>query len=156
MSKILRIRRGQANETFHHRFYKIERGAFFTRLQAAGVKRVIDVRLRNDSQLAGFAKKEDLAYFLKAVAGIEYLHELAFAPTDEIMDAMKGGKLGMAEYEKSYRKLLRGRKAEKTLSRETLDDACLLCSEDKPDKCRRRLLAEYLRDKLGDVEIIHL
>jgi len=137
-------------------FTKSSAENFFARLQNAGVKRVIDVRLRNDSQLAGFAKKEDLAYFLKAVAGIDYLHELTFAPTDEIMDGMKSGKLGIAEYEKSYRKLLLERKAEKTLPRETLDDACLLCSEDKPEKCHRRLLAEYLRDKLGDVEIIHL
>lgn len=130
--------------------------AFFGRLQRAGVKRVIDIRLNNVSQLAGFAKRDDLRYFLKAICGIDYIHLPELAPTQEIMDNFKKKKRDWSAYEKEFRSLLSQRKPEETLSRDLFDNACLLCSEDKPDHCHRRLVAEHLARKWGEVKIIHL
>jgi uncharacterized protein (DUF488 family) len=130
--------------------------AFFTRLIRAGVKRVIDIRLNNVSQLAGFAKRDDLRYFLRAIGGIEYHHRPDLAPTQEILDAFKKDKGSWPAYERDFLDLLAGREAETAVSPELLHEGCLLCSEDKPDQCHRRLVAEYLRSKWGRVEIIHL
>jgi len=129
---------------------------FFTLLSKAGVKRVLDVRLNNVSQLAGFAKRDDLRFFLRAVCGIDYLHMPELAPTQEIMDAYKKAGKGWREYEKNFLDLISSRNIETKVTRELLHDGCLLCSEDKPEHCHRRLLAEYLADKWGDVEITHL
>jgi len=130
--------------------------AFFGRLQRVGVKRVIDIRLNNVSQLAGFAKRDDLRYFLKAIGGIDYIHLPELAPTQEIMDDFKKKKGDWSAYEKAFRSLLSRRKPEETLSRDLFDNACLLCSEDKPDHCHRRLVAEHLAKKWGEVRIVHL
>jgi len=129
---------------------------FFTLLIRAGVKRVIDIRLNNTSQLAGFTKKDDLRYFLDAIAGIDYLHRPDLAPTQKIMDDFKKGKRSWEDYERDFLTLLAARKAEENVEPELLQDACLLCSEVKPLHCHRRLVAEYLRSKWGNVEIVHL
>jgi len=130
--------------------------AFFGRLQRVGVKRVIDIRLNNVSQLSGFAKRDDLRYFLKAIGGIDYIHLPELAPTQEIMDNLKKKKGDWSAYEKVFRSLLSQRKPEETLSRDLFDNACLLCSEDKPDHCHRRLVAEHLAKKWGEMRIVHL
>jgi uncharacterized protein (DUF488 family) len=130
--------------------------AFFGRLSRAGVKRVIDIRLNNMSQLAGFAKRDDLRYFLKAICGIDYVHLPELAPTQEIMDNFKKRKGDWSVYERAFQALLKERRPEETLSRDLLDQACLLCSEDKPDHCHRRLVAEHLADTWGNMEIRHL
>lgn len=130
--------------------------AFFGRLSRAGVKRVIDIRLNNVSQLAGFAKRDDLRYFLKAICGIDYIHLPELAPTQEILDHFKKKKGDWLAYEKEFRSLLSQRKPEETLSRDLFDSACLLCSEDRPDHCHRRLVAEHLAKKWGNLEIVHL
>lgn len=137
-------------------FTKTSAESFFTRLQKAGVKSLVDVRLNNVSQLAGFAKKNDLRYFLKAICGVEYVHRPELAPTKEILDAYKKKNGDWSVYQREFLELISKRKIENAIPRETLDDACLLCSEDKPHHCHRRLVAEYLRDKWGDVEIHHL
>jgi uncharacterized protein (DUF488 family) len=130
--------------------------AFFGRLSRDGVKRVIDVRLNNVSQLAGFAKRDDLRYFLKAICGMEYIHLPELAPTQEIMDNFKKRKGDWSVYEKAFMTLLKERRPEEGLSQDLFDRACLLCSEDKADRCHRRLVAEYLADTWGHVEIVHL
>jgi uncharacterized protein (DUF488 family) len=137
-------------------FTKTSAESFFTRLQKAGVKKVIDVRLHNDSQLAGFAKKDDLRYFLKALCGIEYAHLPELAPTQEMFAAYKKQKGEWRDFEKQFIELIKNRRIEKAIPRESLDSACLLCSEDKPDHCHRRLVAEYLQRKLSKIDIIHL
>jgi uncharacterized protein (DUF488 family) len=137
-------------------FTKTSAELFFTRLQKAGVKKVLDVRLNNVSQLAGFAKKNDLRYFLKAICGIEYTHRPELAPTQEILDAYKKENGQWADYEKRFLELMASRRIEQTIPRDAVDGACLLCSEDKPHHCHRRLVAEYLKDKWGDLEIAHL
>lgn len=130
--------------------------AFFTRLADAGVKRVVDVRLNNSSQLAAFAKQDDLRYFLKAIGRIEYLHCPDLAPTSDLLSAYKKKEIDWNTFEERFCELIEDRKAEETLSREMLDQACLLCSEALPDCCHRRLLAEYLSEKIPPIEICHL
>jgi len=130
--------------------------AFFGRLSRAGVKRVIDIRLNNVSQLAGFAKRDDLRYFLKAIGGIDYVHLPELAPTQEILDDFKKKKGDWSTYEKAFQILLKERRPEETLSMDLFDNGCLLCSEDRPDHCHRRLVAEHLAKKWGNLEIVHL
>lgn len=137
-------------------FTKKSAEGFFTRLQDAGVKRLVDVRLNNVSQLAGFTKKNDLRYFTNAICNIEYLHLPELAPTAEILDAYKKRNGDWKVYERSFLDLMKSRNVETTVSRKLLDGACLLCSEEKPDHCHRRLVAEYLKEKWRRIEIEHL
>lgn len=129
---------------------------FFEALRQSGARRVVDVRLNNVSQLAGFAKKQDLKYFLEKICGMEYVHLPVLAPTQEILDEYKKRKGDWQVYERSFLELMRKRKIEDQVSRDLIAEACLLCSEDKPDHCHRRLVAEYLKEHWGDVEIRHL
>jgi uncharacterized protein (DUF488 family) len=137
-------------------FTKKSAETFFTRLTGAGVKRLVDVRLNNISQLAGFTKREDLRYFTKAICGIDYVHVPALAPTADILDAYKKRKGDWDLYQRQFLDLMRSRRIEETVSAGMLDGGCLLCSEEKPDHCHRRLVAEYLREKWGAVEIEHI
>lgn len=136
-------------------FTKKSAEEFFRLLREAGVRRVLDVRLNNVSQLAGFAKRDDLEFFLREVAGIEYLHMEALAPTQELIEAARKRK-DRAALETGYRKLIRERQVEKLVSPELLDGACLLCSEDRPEQCHRTILAEYLAGRFPGVRIQHL
>jgi uncharacterized protein (DUF488 family) len=129
---------------------------FFTRLSKSGVKRVVDVRLNNLSQLAGFSKRNDLQYFLKSILGIEYVHLPILAPTQEILDQFKKNKGDWTVYEGNFLGLIKERKIEQHVAPEILDDSCLLCSEDKPHHCHRRLVAEYFQEKWRDINIEHL
>ncbi len=137
-------------------FTKTSAEAFFTRLEKASVKKVVDVRLNNVSQLAGFAKKDDLRYFLMTICGIGYAHQSVLAPTQKMLDAYKKGRGEWADYEKRFLELMASRRIEEVVARDALDGACLLCSEDKPHHCHRRLVAEYLKEKWGDLDIAHL
>ncbi|MBL6761249.1 MAG: DUF488 domain-containing protein [PS1 clade bacterium] len=135
-------------------FTKKNAETFFSRLLNARVKKLIDVRLNNSSQLSGFAKKDDLAYFCRQ-HGIDYVHMPELAPTKEILDDYKKHKGSWGDYEVAFHKLMTRRQIEKIDPLE-IDGGCLLCSEDKPHECHRRLVAEYLRDNWGNVEINHL
>lgn len=129
---------------------------FFTRLQEAGVRRVVDVRLNNCSQLAGFSKKDDLAFFLKEIAGIDYVHLPDLAPTQPMLDAYKKNKGDWSVYERDFLDLMQQRRIERQISPEILQQGCLLCSEHEPHHCHRRLVAEYLAAKWGNVKTRHL
>jgi uncharacterized protein (DUF488 family) len=137
-------------------FTKKSAESFFTTLKTAGVGRLLDVRLNNVSQLAGFTKRDDLRYFTKALCGIDYVHVPVLAPTQDILDAYKKHKGDWGLYQRQFLDLMRSRRVESELSRELLDGACLLCSEHRPDHCHRRLVAEYLAEKWGRLEIEHL
>lgn len=137
-------------------FTKKSAEAFFTKLQRAGVRRLVDVRLNNVSQLAGFTKKDDLRYFTNAICRVDYVHLPELAPTKDILDAYKKNKGDWGIYEQQFLDLMRKRRIEDIVPRGSLDGGCLLCSEDKPHHCHRRLVAEYLKEKWGDVEIEHL
>jgi uncharacterized protein (DUF488 family) len=129
---------------------------FFSTLIAANVRRVVDVRLNNVSQLAAFAKRADLEYFLSALGNIGYIHAPQLAPTQDILDSYKKRKGAWADYERQFLALMSERRIEQSIALATLDNACLLCSEPTPEHCHRRLVAEYLREKLGGIEICHL
>ncbi len=137
-------------------FTKKPAEVFFGELKNAGVKRLFDVRLKNISQLAGFSKRDDLRYFAKAICNIEYLHLPNLAPTQDILDAYKKQKGDWQLYERQFLDLMAARGVAEKSPRETWDGACLLCSEEKPEHCHRRLVAEYLQEKWGGVEIEHL
>ena len=129
---------------------------FFELLTKAGVKRIIDTRLNNVSQLSGFAKRKDLEYFLKEIAGIEYIHLLDLAPTTDLLNPYKKKQSDWQTYEKSFLDLMKQRQIENKVTSDILDGGCLLCSEASPHHCHRRLVAEYLDNKLGNINIFNL
>jgi uncharacterized protein (DUF488 family) len=129
---------------------------FFTLLINAGVKRVIDVRLHNTSQMAGFTKMNDLRYFLKALGNIDYAHMIDLAPEDKLLQDWRDHQINWDEYKKRYLELLKIREIDKKITRYLLDQACLLCSELEPKHCHRSLAAEYFKEKLGDMNIIDI
>ena len=130
---------------------------FFGILRRAGIRRLIDVRLNNTSQLAAFAKRDDLEFFLRELCSADYRHEPLLAPTDDILDAYKKKQIAWDEYETRYVDLLIDRAAETAVDRGLFDvPAVLLCSESSPEHCHRRLAAEYLAGKWGDVKVVHL
>ena len=138
-------------------FTKTTAKDFFDRLLAAGVKTVIDVRLHNTSQLAGFAKADNLAYFLKQIGGIGYVHQPLMAPTDDMLRAYKKEKGDWLTYEAKFLSLLAERKIENRFGPEVFDGACLLCSEAEPHHCHRRLVCDYLNSRWnGGLSVKHL
>ncbi len=137
-------------------FTKTSAESFFTRLKRFGVRRIVDVRLNNVSQLAGFAKRDDLRFFLREICNMDYVHLPELAPTQDILDEYKKNKGDWAVYERKFLELMRAREIEKKIDPALIADGCLLCSEDKPHYCHRRLVAEYLKSHWGDVEIVHL
>jgi uncharacterized protein (DUF488 family) len=138
-------------------FTKKSAEQFFGTLRRAGIKRLIDIRLNNSSQLAGFTKQDDLAFFLREICGAEYSHQLFLAPTKEILDGYKKKKITWDEYETRFSLLLSERKVEERIDKGLFEvPTVLLCSEPRAEKCHRRLVAEYLSDKWGSVSVIHL
>lgn len=137
-------------------FTKKNAEQFFGKLKQAGLTRIIDTRLNNVSQLAGFTKKDDLRFFAKEILGVDYVHIPSLAPTKDILDAYKKDGGDWDTYEQKFNALIGSRHIESTLDKGILDGACLLCSEPTPHHCHRRLVAEYLRDHWGNVEIKHL
>lgn len=137
-------------------FTKKSAEEFFSKLDKAGVKRLVDVRLNNVSQLAGFTKRDDLRFFTRAINKIEYLHLPALAPTQDLLNEYKKKGGAWSDYEKKFRSLISARKIEETVSKDSLEGACLLCSEEKPEHCHRRIVAEYLQEKWGALEIEHI
>jgi uncharacterized protein (DUF488 family) len=130
---------------------------FFGRLKQAGIRRLVDVRLNNVSQLAAFAKRDDLAFFLRELCDAEYVHEPLLAPTQDILDAFKKERGEWSDYEQAFVKLIEQRGIETALRRiDYQTPSVLLCSEATPEHCHRRLVVEYLQRKWDDVEIVHL
>ena len=137
-------------------FTKKSAQQFFDMLRRSGAKRVVDVRLNNVSQLAGFAKRDDLKFFLKEVCGMEYVHTPELAPTQEMLDEYKKLKGDWQTYEKRFLDLMEKRRIETRIPKELVAEGCLLCSEDKPHHCHRRLVANYLHQHWGGFDIQHL
>jgi uncharacterized protein (DUF488 family) len=130
---------------------------FFRLLKGAGIRRLLDVRLNNVSQLAGFAKRQDLPFFLKEICRAEYVHEPLLAPTQEMLDAYKKEKGSWPEYESKFLALLAERRIEEAIDRSLFSvPTVLLCSEPTPEQCHRRLVLEYLSEKWQDLRAIHL
>jgi len=136
-------------------FTKTSAEHFFNRLKSSGARKIVDVRLNNVSQLAGFAKRDDLRYFAREICGMQYEHLPVLAPTQPMLDGFKKQGGPWDTYARQFMSLMRERRIE-TLDPGALDGVCLLCSEDKPHACHRRLVAEYLGEKWPSVQIEHL
>lgn len=137
-------------------FTKKSAQRFFELLKQSGARRIVDVRLHNQSQLAGFAKRDDLAWLARELCGIDYIHVPDLAPTTELLREYRQGNVRWEDYESQFLELMRVRRIEATVSKAIVSDGCLLCSEDQPHFCHRRLVAEYLKEKWGGLEINHL
>ena len=138
-------------------FTKKPASKFFGELRRVGIKQLIDVRLNNSSQLAGFTKKNDLIFFLREICDANYLHEPLLAPTSEILTSYKRKKITWQDYEKLFFDLMTERKVEERINRNIFNHpTVLLCSESTAEHCHRRLVLEYLQSKRGNFEIIHL
>ena len=129
---------------------------FFEMLRAAKIRKVVDVRLNNVSQLAGFTKKNDLKYFLDKIICCQYQHRPDWAPTDEILNPYKKGKTTWDDYVRDFTVLMEQRKIGSDVSPEDLDHVCLLCSEPTPEQCHRRLVAERICRLYPQIKLIHL
>lgn len=130
---------------------------FFGRLKAAGVKRLLDVRLNNSSQLAGFAKARDLPFFLHELLGASYEHDPRLAPTQQLLDAYKKHKGDWSAYQDGFLRLMSERRIERALSPSEFEiPTALLCSEATADNCHRRLVCEYLAEHWNEVRPVHL
>jgi uncharacterized protein (DUF488 family) len=125
---------------------------FFELLRNAHVKRVVDVRLNNTGQLAGFSKHDDLIFFLREIGGIDYVHVPELAPTVDILDAYKKHKGSWEVYEQEFLSLMEKRRIDETVARDIVDGGCLLCSEHKPHYCHRRLVLDFLEKKWGQLD----
>lgn len=144
-------------EVFTIGFTKKTAEQFFEILKAAGIKRLVDIRLNNSSQLAGFSKRDDLAYFLKNLCSADYIHEPLLAPTQEILDGYKKKKGSWDDYETAFMTLMAHREVERKLDPNIFDGpTALLCSEPTAENCHRRLVLEYLQGKWDGLEPIHL
>lgn len=137
-------------------FTKKSAESFFTLVRDSGARRLIDVRLNNVSQLAGFAKRDDLRYFLREIPRIDYVEVADLAPTQDMLDRYRKQKGSWATYEREFLALMRDRQIEVKLDRDLLADAVLLCSEETAERCHRRLVVEYLQSHWGDLDVRHL
>jgi uncharacterized protein (DUF488 family) len=129
---------------------------FFETLINNDVRKLIDIRINNRSQLAGFAKGSDLAYFTKAIANIEYEYIPDFAPTKELLSDYQNKRIDWTTYQKTYRQLIEQRNILTKYDGSSFDHACFLCSEETPEHCHRRLLTEFFQKGNSDIQIIHL
>ncbi len=131
--------------------------SFFGRLRAASIEQLVDVRIKNVSQLAGFAKRDDLAFFLRELVGASYRHEPLLAPTPELLKQYRDKDLSWEQYEERFLDLMAERRIEAALPHSMFElRTVLLCSEHDADHCHRRLVAEYLDSRWGGVEVLHL
>ena len=129
---------------------------FFTLLDRPDLRRVVDIRLNNNSQLAGFTKSADLAFFLRRVLDKDYIHLPRLAPSAEMLKAYRKSKGDWTQYERDFIALMQRRQIQETVPAELIDGGCLLCSEATPGQCHRRLAAEYLAAMWKNIEIIHI
>lgn len=129
---------------------------FFELIRSSGTKRVVDVRLNNTGQLAGFSKRDDLVFFLRELCQVDYIHVPELAPTAGILDAYKKHGGVWSVYEAEFLNLMEKRRIDQSIARDVIDQSCLLCSEHKPHHCHRRLVVEYLDRKWGGLKPTHL
>ena len=129
---------------------------FFTILKRTGIRKVIDVRLYNTSQLAGFTKRQDIEYLLQAIVGAKYIHLPIMAPTKQLLNDYKKRLINWQQYKTQFKGVITQRQIEKHLVPQDIDMSCFLCSAAKADNCHRRLVAEYLAEHWQNISISHL
>jgi uncharacterized protein (DUF488 family) len=144
-------------KTFTIGFTQKGANKFFTLIKDNNISRIIDVRVNNVSQLAGFAKRDDLKFFLSELCDADYIHLEELAPTKDILSDYKKKIITWEDYEDKFLNLIAKRNIERSVDKSMLDNGCLLCSEHKPHYCHRRLVVEYLNDRWNtDIEVVHL
>ena len=144
-------------KTFTIGFTQKGANKFFTLIKDNNIARIIDVRVNNVSQLAGFAKQDDLKFFLSELCGVDYIHLEELTPTKDILSDYKKKIITWEDYEDKFLNLIAKRNIERSVDKSMLDNGCLLCSEHKPHYCHRRLVVEYLNDHWNtDIEVVHL
>jgi uncharacterized protein (DUF488 family) len=138
-------------------FTKKTAAEFFTALRQAEIRRLLDVRLHNASQLAGFTKRENLPFFLNELCGADYLHEPLLTPAPDLLEGYRKKRISWQEYEPRFRSTLADRAVEKKIDKTLFHiPTVLLCSEVTATRCHRRLILEYLQEKWGGIDIVHL
>ncbi len=138
-------------------FTKKSAAEFFETLKRAGIRRLIDIRLKNSAQLSGFTKRDDLAYFLREICNAEYRHEPLLAPTEEMLNRYRERASTWDEYERQFLRLMEQRRIDIVLAPDLFAvPTVLLCSEPTADRCHRRLVVEFLRARWKDVQPVHL
>lgn len=144
-------------KTYTIGFTKKNANVFFDHLKSANILTLIDVRLNNVSQLAGFAKRDDLRFFLRELCGADYIHIPELAPTKEILNSYKKDNMTWERYEDEFLNLMAQRNIEKHMKSSLFDNGCLLCSEHEPHFCHRRLVVEYLNKTTNfNIDVKHL
>jgi uncharacterized protein (DUF488 family) len=130
---------------------------FFDLLKSSKIDVLVDTRLRPDGQLSGFAKQGDLPFFLRELAGADYVHLPILAPEDDILKEYRSTK-DWGRYEQRFEQLMNQRGIPDVLDKQLFHDhvCCLLCSEAKPIRCHRRLVAERMSLVWGNVDLVHL
>ena len=139
-------------------FTKKNAQKFFELLKNAGVRKLVDIRINNASQLAGFAKGTDLKFFMKAICNAEYEHITDLAPTKELLKNYQDKVIDWNGYTVIFKKILQDRHIAERFNVENFDNCCFLCTEDTPEQCHRRLVAEFFKAKNPDkdIRIVHL
>ena len=139
-------------------FTKKNAQKFFELLKNAGVRKLVDIRINNASQLAGFAKGTDLKFFMKAICNAEYEHITELAPTKELLKNYQDKVIDWNGYTVVFKKILQDRHIAERFNVENFDNCCFLCTEDTPEQCHRRLVAEFFKAKNPDkdIRIVHL
>ena len=137
-------------------FGKKSAKVFFSLLRTNKINKLIDVRLNNVSQLAGFTKKDDLAFFLEELCQCKYEHRPNWAPTKELLDRYKSKMISWNEYETEFFKIIKNRNIIANIELFSIANSCLLCSEPTSEQCHRRLLAEQIRVRYPNIKIVHL
>jgi len=139
-------------------FTKKSANEFFNLIKKNDIQLLIDIRIHPQGQLAGFAKQEDLPYFLEELSNhCHYEHNPLLAPTKELLKKYRENK-DWPLYEKAFMKLMDERQVPQILNKSVFENQriCLLCSEASPENCHRRLVAEKLASSWQNVEVIHI
>ncbi len=131
---------------------------FFNKVKINKIELLLDIRLNNISQLAGFAKGKDLEYFLNEICNCKYIHDISFSPTKDLLDSYRDKKTSWLEYETIFKEIMQERNLKEKFKRnyQNYNNICLLCTEPTPEQCHRRLVAEYLQQNIENIEIIHI
>jgi len=133
---------------------------FFSLLKDNEIDAVVDIRLNNTSQLAGFSKYPDIGYFLNDLLNIKYIHDPEFSPTANILKGFKEKKISWNEYTKRFNELMAQRNIEQYIQEKYNDckitKYCLLCSENEPEQCHRSLVSDYFCEIYKQLEVINL
>jgi len=132
---------------------------FFELLRKNNVTYILDVRLKNTSQLAGFAKGNDLEYFAAKILGIGYRHDVRFAPDEGLFEKRKANELNMDQFASRFQEILDRRNIKGVLLEEyadTIDGLCLLCSEEDHRECHRSVVADFVAEVFGGTEVVNL